>query len=58
MGGLGRTEAKHQPRVISSGCTEAKYLPGIINDGSMNGGDETELMMSWIMWRSATYRER
>ena len=41
-----------------SGHTEAKHCPGVINDGSMDGEDETELMMLWIMGRSATYRER
>jgi len=51
-------EAKHQPRVIGLGCMEAKYHPGIIDDGSINGEDETELMVLWIMGRNATYRER
>jgi len=41
-----------------SGHTKAKYHPGIINDVSMNGEDETELKMLWIMGRSAAYRER
>ena len=55
--GLGHMEAKHQLRVIDLGHTEAKYHPGVIDNGSMNGKDETELMMLWIMGRSATYRE-